>query len=251
MSLSSAEGVATIGLSRPPLNILNSEMIDELLEAFAVAATGPGTKALLLKSDVDGTFSAGADVKDHLPPQVDSFIRRFEELISATSEFPWPTVAAVSGRCLGGGMELAMACDFVVAEEGSTFGQPEINLGVFPPAAASIYPRLVGPKAAADIVLTGRNIGAEEAQRMGLITAVAGRGALDSKCGELLDALKSKSGAALRLTKRAIHEGISLPLDAALRKSSTLYLEELMKTSDAQEGLSAFLEKRRPQWQNR
>ena len=250
VSVRSEDGVVILSLSRAPLNILNLEMIEELLGALEAAGSRPGTKAVLLKSDLEGVFSAGADVKDHLPPQTERFIRAFERLISATASLPRPTVASVSGRCLGGGMELALACDFVVAEEGSIFGQPEIKLGAYPPAAASMYPRLAGLKTVADIVLTGREVAAEEALRMGLITAVAKRGELDSRCGELLDMLRSKSGAALGLAKRAIRESLSLPLDEALAKSSSIYLDDLMKTKDAQEGLSAFLEKRRPRWQD-
>lgn len=250
VSVRADAGVITLGLSRPPLNILNSEMIDEILGSLESGFSNGGTKALLLKSDVNGVFSAGADVRDHLPPQTERFIRRFEKLILTVASFPRPTVAAVSGSCLGGGMELAVACDFVVAEEGATFGQPEINLGVFPPAATSLYPRIVGPKAAADIALTGRTLSAEESRSMGLVTTVARRGELDLKCRELLDTFKGKSAVALGFAKRAIRESLSLPEDAALANSSSIYLDGLMKTHDASEGLSAFLEKRRPTWQD-
>lgn len=250
VSVRAEGGVVTLGLSRPPLNILNHEMIGELLEELETAAADRGTKALLLKSDVEGVFSAGADVKDHLPPRTEEFIRGFEEVISAVVAFPRPTVASVGGRCLGGGMELAVACDFVVAARGSTFGQPEINLGVFPPAATSLYPRIAGPKAAADIALTGRSLTAEEAHSMGLVTSVTEPGELDSRCAELLDVLRSKSAVALGFAKSAILESLSLPAKAALANSSRIYLDGLMKTRDASEGLSAFLEKRRPVWQD-
>lgn len=244
------DGVATLTLSRPPLNILNMEMMQDLLEELAHATSGRGIKAVVLRSGLPGVFSAGADIRDHLPPQTEGFIKTFEKLVSSLAFFPRPTVSAVRGKCLGGGMELALACDFVVAEEGSTFGQPEVNLGVYPPAAAAIYPRLVGLKAASDIVLTGRSISADEAYSLGFITSVARPGELDSKCDEILEALRSKSSQVLGVAKRAMLDCLSLPLGEALTKSSTLYLEELMKMQDPQEGLASFMEKRKPHWQD-
>ncbi len=206
-------GIATLLLNRPPLNIINLEMIDELLSGIDQASSRDDIKVLVLKSGLDHVFSGGADVKEHMPATAEKLIRRFEQLISKLLTFRHPTVSVVQGRCLGGGMELALACDFVLATETATFGQPEVNLGVFPPTAAVLYPRLAGLKNSYKLILTGRTITAKEAHSMGLVSDMVNDGELASSLEQLLNALTSKSSVVLEFAKRATLENLSLPVE--------------------------------------
>ena len=251
IELSVGDRVATITLNRPPLNILNLEMINELSEALAELSGRKELGVLVIKSGIKQVFSAGADVKEHLPEMADELINRFDELIKALTFFPRPTISVVEGTCLGGGMELAVSCDFVVAAEKATFGQPEIRVGVYPPAAAALLPRIAGLKNAYRVILTGRRFTAREAAEMGLVThLVEDGGSVEARLSELVAELLESSGAVLGVAKRAVYGGLAMSLEDALSYSSRLYLQELMETSDAVEGLRAFLEKRRPEWRN-
>ncbi len=243
--------VAILVLSRPPLNILNLAMMEDLASHFERLAGDAGVGAVVLESAVKDVFSAGADVREHLPASADKLIRTLERLVLQILTFPRPTVAVVRGKCLGGGMELAMACDFVLASDGATFGQPEVAVGVFPPVAAALYPRLVGLRRAYDVVLTGRTLSAAEAASMGFVTSVHSDRALDTARRDLLSALTSKSRTVLQQAKRATLESLSPGLEEALRASSDRYLKELMAKVDAVEGLNAFLEKRKPVWKHK
>ena len=243
--------VATVVLVRPPLNILNLAMMKELGSAFERLAADDGVGAVVLESALPEVFSAGADVKEHLPGTVETLIRTLETLVLQIIAFPRPTLAVVRGKCLGGGMELAMACDFVLASDRATFGQPEISVGVFPPLATALYPRLAGLRNTYDVVLTGRTLTAAEAAAMGFVTSVHPEEAMDDARQALLGTLTSKSRAVLAQAKRAALEGYSLRLEQAVRASSDRYLKELMRTEDALEGLNAFLEKRKPVWKHK
>lgn len=243
--------VASILLARPPLNILNLEMMDELSSAFDRFAGDGSVGVVVLESALRDVFSAGADVREHLPATVERLIKTLERLVLQILMFPRPTVAVVRGKCLGGGMELAMACDFVLAGDGATFGQPEVSVGVFPPIAAALYPRLVGLRRTYDVVLTGRTLTAGEAQSMGFVTSVHADDELEAARESLLHALTSKSRIVLQHAKRASLEGFSVSWEQAVRASSDRYLKKLMGTEDAVEGLNAFLEKRKPIWKHK
>ena len=243
--------VARVILSRPPLNILNLSMMKELTSAFEGLAHDGDVGVVVLESALKGVFSAGADVREHLPATVERLIRTLEQLILQILAFPRPTVAVVRGRCLGGGMELATACDFVLATHEATFGQPEVSVGVFPPIAAALYPRLVGLRHTYDVVLSGRIFTAAEAASMGFVTSLHVESALEVAQQDLLSALTSKSRIVLENAKRASLEGFSLSLEEAVRASSDRYLGELMRSWDALEGLNAFLEKRKPTWKHK
>ena len=248
----SPEGTTTaIRINRPPLNIINLEMMNELARALETASQSDQTAVVVLRSGVEGVFSAGADVREHLPDRADELIRTFEALVRQLLTYPMPTVSVVQGKCLGGGMELALACDFVLATKGAVFGQPEVKVGVFPPAALVLLPRTVGPRTAHDILLTGRTVPAEEAAGLGLVTRVVDEDGLESDLNRLNGMLSGHSRVVMELIKRGVRECGSLPLGEALRRSSDLYLQELMRTEDALEGLNAFLEKRKPEWKNR
>lgn len=251
ISVRKAGEVASVLLARPPLNILNLAMMEELGSHLDRLASDEGVGVVVLESALKDVFSAGADVREHLPAMAERLIGTMERLVLQILAFPRPTVAVVRGKCLGGGMELAMACDFVLASHGATFGQPEVSVGVFPPVAAALYPRLVGLRRAYDVVLTGRSLTAAEAASMGFVTSVHADDELEAARQSLLHALTSKSRIVLQHAKRASLEGFSAPWPQAVRASSDLYLKELMGTEDAEEGLNAFLEKRKPVWKHK
>jgi cyclohexa-1,5-dienecarbonyl-CoA hydratase len=209
---------------------------------------GDASAAVLVVTGEGRAFCAGVDVADHTAERVDAMIESFHRALTRLVELEIPVVAAVNGAALGGGMELMLACDLVLAREGAKVGQPEIQLGVLPPFAAAVLPRRVGRATAMDICLTGRTLTAEEAHGLGLVQHVYPRETFDENADAFVKGLASLSPPVLRLTKRAVLEGARAPLPDALRAIERLYLDELMKLEDAQEGLSAFMEKRPPAW---
>jgi len=244
------DGVATLTLNRPPLNILNIAMMREMNEALEGLDGDANTKLLVIAAQ-GKAFSAGVDIKDHTPDKVEEMIEVFHGIFRRLLSLEMPTLAVVQGACLGGGCELACFCDFIIASEEATFGQPEIKVGVFPPIAVILFPYLMGQRKAFELLLTGEIVDAREAERIGLITRVVPAGELERASEELVAKLTRLSGVVLRLTKRAIYEAAGLPFEKAMVHAEKLYLERLMSTEDAKEGLQAFLEKRKPVWRNR
>jgi cyclohexa-1,5-dienecarbonyl-CoA hydratase len=250
VTTTTAEGVARLHLSWPPLNILTRAALAEIRAALAPLATEPALRTLVVTAE-GKHFSAGADVREHLPPEHEVLIPEFLATIAALAGFPVPVIAAVRGRCLGGGFELVQAADLVVAGAGASFGQPEIALGVLAPAACVILPHRAGPGAAAAIVYTGDPVSAAEALRLGLADRVVPDEEVDEAALALAGRIARHSGAALRLARRALRAGADAPLGAALDAVGALYRDELMATRDAVEGLRAFVEKRAPAWSHR
>ncbi len=242
-------GVARLELSYPPLNILTRAALGELRQALARAGDAPTLRVLVL-SAAGKHFSAGADVGEHLPGHCEAMIPEFVATVAALAAFPLPVVAAVQGRCLGGGFELVQAADLVVAGEGAVLGQPEILLGVLPPAACALLPALAGPQAAAALVYTGDPLSATEAHRVGLVWRVVPDAAVVPAALDVAARIACHSAAALRLAKRALR-GPGEGRAAALQLVTGLYLREGMATGDAVEGLRAFVEKRAPVWGHR
>ncbi len=241
--------VGWITLDRPPLNILDIEMMRELGCAVGELA---GSKSLLVFEGAGPRgFSAGADVRDHTPERVGEMLAAFHGIFRCLWRAGAITIAAVRGKCLGGGCELASFCDFVLAGQSAEFGQPEIKLGCFPPVAMETFPRLAGPRAALDLILTGRTIGAAEAQSLGLVTRVVPDDEVDRAARALVEELLRLSPAVLRLTRQLLRERVGLDFERALADTEAFYLAELMKTEDAREGIQAFLEKRPPAWRGR
>lgn len=238
-----------IVLDRPPLNVLDLGALEELeriLEDLAAAGT---TRVVSLRG-AGKAFCAGVSVEDHLPGRCDATIRTFDRVVRHLLELPVPVVAAVNGAALGGGCELAAACDLVLAREGARLGQPEIRLGVFPPAACALLPRLLGRQRALDLILTGRTLGVEEAFAVGLVQRVFPAEEFEASVEAFLERLAGLSAPVLRLAKRAAVEAADRPVAEALAAAERLYLGELMELDDPVEGLGAFLEKREPAWRH-
>jgi cyclohexa-1,5-dienecarbonyl-CoA hydratase len=238
---------AWVTLNRPPLNILNIEMMCEL--DVALKSVAKKCDFLLLKGEGPKGFSAGADVADHTPKRVGKMLKSFHAIFRRLAAADCTTIAVVHGVCLGGGMELATFCDFVVAAGTAEFGQPEIKLGCFPPVALVTLPDLVGLRAATDIILTGRQFGAPEAQLYRLVARVVPDDQLAHAANELLAELRQISPAVLRLTRRTLWRLHAAEFSKRLAEVERLYLTKLMKFKDAQEGVRAFLEKRPPVWE--
>lgn len=240
---------AWITLDRPPLNILDIAMMESLdatLERVLpksdfVIFQGAGTKA----------FCAGADVADHTPKRVEKMLAAFHGVFRRLAGADCLKIAAVHGYCLGGGMELATFCDFVLASESAQFGQPEIKLGCFPPVSLVRLPRLIGIQAATHLILTGHQISATEAHRLGMVTRVVPDYELPGAVENLLEELRALSPSVLHLTRRTLGQLHSADFLEQLEEAERVYLSELMQTHDAQEGIRAFLEKRPPAWKGK
>ena len=243
--------VATVWIERPPLNVLDLAALAALDDALAGLAADSGLHVVVVRGAGDRAFSAGVAIQDHVGDRIPQALGSFHSAVRRLRELPAIAVAAVHGHCLGGGLELAMACDLVVATDDARFALPEIQLGCYPPVAAAMLPRQLGRPRAMDLLLTGRGFDAAEAERLGLLSRRAPAGGLAAALGELLDALLRHSGAALRLAKRAVREGEPLAFTDALAVAERLYLDELTATADMNEGIASFLAKRPAAWQHR
>jgi len=246
-----ADGVAKISINRPPLNILNAETLLELTLALEKARKDLSVAVVLLTGTGDRAFSAGVDIKDHLPEKVGSTLNVFNKVFYALESLDKPTIAVVKGFALGGGFELAMACDMIIASEKAQFGQPEIKVGAIPPVAVVLLPKLVGQKKAFELVLTGAVISAAEAKQVGLVNRVVPEEKLEEASKELVQKLKENSPIVLKLTRMAFRQSLDTDFKNGLEKVTDIYLSLLMRTEDAIEGLKAFLEKRKPQWKGK
>jgi cyclohexa-1,5-dienecarbonyl-CoA hydratase len=240
---------AWVTLNRPPLNILDIPMMRELDAALRRAI--PKCDFLIFRSEVTKGFSAGVDVADHTPSRVGKMLSAFHAIFRRLATADCITMAFVHGYCFGGGMELATFCDFVVASGSAQFGQPEIKLGCFPPVAMITLPQLIGMRAAMDLILTGRQISAPEAQLLGLVSRVVPDGEYAGAAEELLAELRPLSPGVLRLTRRALWRVHAAGFSKRLGEVERIYLSKLIKSRDAQEGIRAFMEKRMPLWQGR
>jgi len=244
--------VARITFARPPLNIFNIAMMREINDALTQCARERELAAIVFAAAADcNAFSAGVAVEEHVEETIFQMLDSFHGIFRNLELIARPTLAIVDGAALGGGCELVSACDIVIASERARFGQPEIKLGVFPPVAAVLLPRVIGDKRARELILTGELIEAPEAARLGLINYLLPGNELEQKTSELLSRFRNLSVAALAFTKEAVDLGRGRSLDSALKEVESLYLNELMKTYDASEGIKAFTEKRKPEWHHR
>jgi cyclohexa-1,5-dienecarbonyl-CoA hydratase len=242
--------LASIVLNRPPLNIIDLEMMKDLHAAWSEVEDLKAQVAVISGAG-DRAFSAGVEVADHLPGKVEMMIENFHQLVRRIRKSECITIAAIHGYTLGGGAELAMICDLVLAASDTQLGQPEISLGCYPPVAAAHLPQAIGLHKASEMILLGEPITAAEGERIGLINKVVPRENLDETVDTYADKLLAKSSAVLALTKRVLREGAGHDFERALDHSQELYLHELVKTEDMVEGMKAFLEKRPPSWKNK
>ena len=245
-----SDAVARITLNRPKFNMMNIEMMDELNGLFETLMQDDDLKCIVLYAE-GKHFCTGVEVADHKPDKVDDMMAVFNRIFELTEQIEVPIIAAVQGYCLGGGMELAIACDVIVAAKGAQFGQPEIKVGFFPPYAAMRLPQLVGPARAIEICTTGKFYSAEEAQLMGLVGYVAEDDRLGETTDKIVKEIQTSSALIIRLNKRAVRQHLGLAFKPALAGVSDLFLNTLMKTEDTQEGIASYEEKRKPVWKNR
>jgi cyclohexa-1,5-dienecarbonyl-CoA hydratase len=245
-----ADQVGRITLDRPPLNIMTLRMLEELNEVLDRVAGHPTLKALVLRG-AGKAFSAGVAVEDHLGDRARPMLDTFHGVFHRLRALDCVTIAAVHGAALGGGAELATFCDIVVATEDATFGQPEIKVGVFPPIAALHYAKRTGIQQALRLILTGEIVTAQEALRVGLADRMVPADKLADAVELELGRYRPLSAVVLRVTKRAVRDAVGLAFDEGLAMLEELYHHELMTTADAEEGLRAFVEKRKPVWKDR
>lgn len=245
-----ADGVARLALNRPPANVLSLELLEDVNRALESLQYDRDVKVLVL-SGQGSYFSAGFELGDHLGDRaylmLEGFRRVYENIVSVDK----PVIGVVSGSALGAGCILAAICDITLAGAGAKFGQPEIRAGVFNPVAAAVLPRLVGPKRALEMILGGASLTAAEAERAGLITRAVPDDKLEAEVATLVRHFQNGSAPLLQLTRRAVALGLNLLPDEAIRQAEDVYLNQLMATEDAEEGLRAISEKRKPTWKNR
>jgi cyclohexa-1,5-dienecarbonyl-CoA hydratase len=243
------DGVATLTLNRAPLNVLNIEMMEEINACLEGLMKEESLKLLVVQA-AGKAFSAGVDVGEHLGDLVYKMIKVFHKMFRLMDALKVPSIAVVNGSALGGGCELALYCDMVIATEKSKFGQPEIQVGVFPPIAALVFPRMIGRKKALELILSGDIISAQEAFALGLINKIVPEASLAAEANGFIEKFKKLSGVVLKLTKEATLAGLNDDMDKGLNVIEKIYLDRLMKTNDAIEGLKAFLDKRKPTWKD-
>jgi cyclohexa-1,5-dienecarbonyl-CoA hydratase len=245
------DGLITVTIDRPPHNVLDIGALEQLEAALAEATADSDAKLLLLTGAGERAFSAGVDIADHTPEKVDRMIETFGDVFRRLEQVPVPTVAAVNGAALGGGCELAIGCDMVIAASHAKIGQPEIKLGVFPPVAAVLMPRLIAPGKARELILGGESLTADEALQCGLIVRVIPKEEFVAGTQAYVARFLGLSRAALVLTKKAMRAAQGRSFLDGLARADEIYLKELMATADAREGLAAYMDKRKPVWQNK
>ncbi|MFX1512803.1 MAG: enoyl-CoA hydratase/isomerase family protein [Promethearchaeota archaeon] len=244
------ENIGKITFNNGPLNILNISMMEEINKALEGFIGDQSLKAFIF--DHNGkAFSAGVDIGDHMGEKTPRMLHEFHGLFKKLYRLNCPTIASVKGAALGGGCEVALFCDFVLASEKAKFGQPEIKVGVFPPLAVLIFPYLTGHKKAFELLLQGEIITATEAHQLGIINHVFPVESYEQEFSQFLGRFEKLSAIVLQHTKKAINLALGNDFDSRIDKIEEYYLNELMATHDANEGLQAFLEKRPPVWKNR
>jgi len=248
LQVSTSDGIATVTLNRPPLNVMHNSMMDEFNAALE-SALSHDLGAVLIRA-TGKAFSAGVDVGDHAADKVADMIRLFHGIFRKLASTDALTIAAVQGAARGGGCELACFCDIVLASETAKFGQPEVQVGVLPPVAACLFPHQIGIKKAIELTALGATIDAAEAHRIGLVNQVYPADSFERDVDAYVDGIRKLSRPVVRMAKKATVVVSRETVLSHLDKTEELYLDELMKLSDAHEGIAAFMEKRAPQWRH-
>jgi cyclohexa-1,5-dienecarbonyl-CoA hydratase len=242
--------LARICLRNPPLNVIDIAMMEELAAALSEIEARNDLSIVLL-SGAGKVFSVGVDVAAHTPDKVAVMLTKFHAVIRALISTKKVTIASVHGHCLGGGAELAMVCDMVYTADTAAWAFPEIKLGCYPPVAATALATLVGQKHAAELMLTGHTISGEDAANIGLANRALPEAEVEAVVQETVRQLSNLSPAALSVAKKAMYGWDSMHFDKGLARAEKIYLDELMKVEDMQEGINAFLEKRQPVWRGK
>ncbi len=250
VKLETRDRVAYLTLDSPPLNILTAAMMAGISDALETAAADRDLVAVAVTAN-GKAFSAGADVGEHRPENAPDMIAAFDRLFDRFEDLEVPVVMAVDGAALGGGFELVLAADVLLATERATFGQPEIRLAFFAPLGVAYLPHLVGPKAAMEITCSGRSFDAATLHRWGLVSRVVPPDDLEAALEAELKDLRRASPLVMRLNVRQVRRQLGPALSEARKEAQRVFLDELMATEDVREGIAAFFEKRRPAWKNR
>ncbi len=251
ITLEKKDGITKLIINRPPVNVLNYETLVEINTALKELSRDEETRVLLIRGSGDKAFCAGVEVKDHLGEMVPKMMNEFARTFRLLRSLGKPSIAVVNGVALGGGCEIVAGCDLAIAAEKAQLGQPEIKLGGLAPAAAALFPRILGEKRAFELILLGENINAAEAERIGLVNKVVPAEKLDSTAEEVARKFLEKSSLSLKLVRDAVYQcADTAELDKAIQKATDLGIKT-WNTQDAQEGLKSFLEKRAPVWKNK
>ncbi|OGA57643.1 MAG: hypothetical protein A3G81_03975 [Betaproteobacteria bacterium RIFCSPLOWO2_12_FULL_65_14] len=249
--LSTEKHVSRITINRPPLNILDLKTMNEICAALEQILQLKAIKAVVFTGAGSRSFSAGVDVGDHMPAVAADMLKAFHGMFRRMIRLQAPTVAVVNGYALGGGAELALFCDMVIASEKSEFGQPDIKLGNYAPLALAAYPFFIWRKKVYEFLFTGDSLTAAAAERSGLVNRVVPEAELQAAQESLLSSLTRHSSVAIRASKMAMAVSFNPLFEKALDEIEAIYLNELVPTEDGREGLQAFLEKRAPVWRER
>ena len=249
--LEKKEGITVLTLNRPPVNVVNYEAIMEINFALRELKNDEATGVLLLRGAGNKAFCAGVEIKDHIGDKMPMMMREFGQIFSLLKNLGKPSIAVVNGAALGGGCELVAGCDMAIASEKAKFGQPEIVLGGLAPAAAALFPGMIGEKKAFEMILLGESISAVEAERIGLINKVVPEEELDKVAEELARKFLDKSGLSVKIVRDIFYQCATIAdSEKAMETAIELGIQS-WETEDGQEGLKAFLEKRKPVWKNK
>jgi cyclohexa-1,5-dienecarbonyl-CoA hydratase len=251
--LVSIEGrVARLVLNKPPYNAMTIKMMQEVTKAIEALHDQHEVRVIVVEASPECKyFSAGVAVQDATPQRAFQMMEAFQGIFRAMLEISKPVVTVVNGPAVGAGCELAVFGDMVIATEKAQFAQPEIRLGVFPPVAAIMLPHLIGPKRALEMIVTAEPIKPPEALKLGLVNRVVLEANLKTEVDAILAKITDQSSAVLEMAKRVMFETMGMTLQQAMKHSASLYLNQLMDLEDAQEGLMAIVEKRKPVWKNK
>lgn len=243
--------IVTISLDDGKGNILDHTMMDELQYIFDSFTKKEELKCIVIEG-AGKHFSFGASVEEHKKEYAATMLKIFHQLFYSIINLSIPALAKVSGQCLGGGMELALMCNFIFADKTARFGQPESVLGVFPPPASILLPEKIGYARAEELLITGKTITAEEAGSMGLVNAAfEDKEQLDAGVNDWIEKnILPKSASSLRYSVKAARMKLNHVISSFLPQLESMYVNQLMQTHDANEGIQSFLEKRKPVWMN-
>jgi cyclohexa-1,5-dienecarbonyl-CoA hydratase len=244
------KGVARMTLNRPDHNLLDESMLREIADGILFAGNAEDAKLVVLDSACK-VFSGGIDIGEYTSQRVFQMLEAFHAVFTSMLEVGKPVICVVNGPAIGGGAELAAFGDLIVASPKARFAQPEITIGVFPPLASTILPYLVGPKTALEIILTGEPVTAERALELGMVNRLVPEAQLENTVEDLVARISAHSAPVLSMAKKAVLGGMGLSIKDGLKQSMDIFLNQLYRLEDSQEGLRALVEKRKPNWKNR